>query len=886
MPQKVSRNTLIDLAVLVSITGFLLSYFTPEYLLSVNTATGGDTASHYYTAKYLKEYLLPNGKLTGWTQGNYAGFPILQFYFPLPFLIAVLLSYFVPLQIAFKLITVLGIFLLPICVYISLRLMRYRFPVPILGAVLTLPFLFIETNSMWGGNILSTLAGEFDYSFGLALSILFIGSFYNGITTGKHAFKNAFLIALIGLSHGYTLLFSGMVTLYFLFTTDFFRRLGYLIKVHVLGFMLMGFWIVPMIHYMPFTTHFSMIWKIHSLAEVFPIILLPLIGIALAGRLASTGRSIKKSGLRTSVQQTLHRLFSDTYTRTSYLWSCALISAFLYLTAYAINVIDIRFLPFMQLVLAIIAGVELGYAFRRFKAKWLTPFIILIAVVVWTDLNEKNIGNWVKWNYAGIENKADWPLFSGINNYLKGNPSDPRVVYEHSTLYQTIGTQRAFESLPLFSGRSTLEGLYLQSSPSSPFIFFLQSEISKEISCPFPDYTCSSLNLDRGIKHLAMFNVRDFIVRSDTVKAEILKYPEFVLKKSFGPYEIYELTSNENRYVVPLKYEPVLYRAGDWKSVSYRWFKNMNANDVHLVFAGRAAKSDSKKFKAVFKGGDFSSIPKIPVEGDCKVAEELKNEEINIRTDCINKPLLVKVSYHPRWRVEGARNVYLASPSFMLIFPERENVSLRFSMTGVEKTGNFMTLFAVFTIIISPVLYRTGITNYLGKYMPGVSLKTRLGLRAKGLIVFIIAFVLLLAGLMTRINNPDNTFVWGMDLYNRNKFSASRYFLNKTITALPDSTIAREATYYYAVTYFLERDYKKAIESFQKLANNFPESHWAAEAYYHIGLSYTNLKNNDKAVEAFRFIIANYSATVWAEFSQDKLSKLSGPPAEKKTGNK
>ena len=163
MRREINRYVFVDIAVLAAIAGFLLMYFSPEALFSVNIATGGDTASHYYTALYLKDYLLPHGRLTGWMPGNYAGFPVLQFYFPLPFLIMAGLSLFIPMQIAFKLVTVLGIFLLPLCTYVALRLLRYEFPVPVLGALFTLPFLFIETNSMWGGNIMSTLAGEFAY---------------------------------------------------------------------------------------------------------------------------------------------------------------------------------------------------------------------------------------------------------------------------------------------------------------------------------------------------------------------------------------------------------------------------------------------------------------------------------------------------------------------------------------------------------------------------------------------------------------------------------------------------------------------------------------------------------------------------------------------------
>lgn len=150
-----------DGIVLLVVEAFILSYLSPEHLLTETIATGGDTASHYYTLHYLRSTLLPQYKISGWTPGNYAGFPMLQFYFPLPFLLMCALNVVVPLQIAFKWVTLLGVFLLPVAAFVMLRRLDIPFPGPAAGAVLTLPFLFNPETSAWGGNILSVLAGEF-----------------------------------------------------------------------------------------------------------------------------------------------------------------------------------------------------------------------------------------------------------------------------------------------------------------------------------------------------------------------------------------------------------------------------------------------------------------------------------------------------------------------------------------------------------------------------------------------------------------------------------------------------------------------------------------------------------------------------------------------------
>src|SRR3989338_7911388 len=166
MLQKNKRN-LIDVLILMLIVLYLLTYFKPSLILSNTTLTGGDTGSHVFVADYMKNHLFNQGSLfkaaIGWTPDQYAGMPLVFYYFPLPYIITTLLSYLLPFNIAFKLTTTLGIFLLPVMVYVSMRLMKFKFPAPIFGAISSLLFLFLEGFSKWGGNILSVLAGQFSH---------------------------------------------------------------------------------------------------------------------------------------------------------------------------------------------------------------------------------------------------------------------------------------------------------------------------------------------------------------------------------------------------------------------------------------------------------------------------------------------------------------------------------------------------------------------------------------------------------------------------------------------------------------------------------------------------------------------------------------------------
>ncbi len=869
----------IDSAILIALFAFLLSYFHPSLILSQNIPTGGDMASHYYPAQYLKDVLLRKGRIVGWLQGNYAGFPLFQVYFPCPFLFIVLLSYMIPMQIAFKIVAILGIFSLPFCVYSTLRLMNYKFPIPILGALFALPFLFMEANSMWGGNIPSTLAGEFSFGIGLSLSILFLGFFYRGIENRRGIIGNGILLFFIGFNHAYTLIFSVLTSAFFLITLeDFVYKLKYLLKVYLIAFLLISFWAIPLVANMAYTTNFNIVWKMDSFFEVVPVILIPFAGISVAGSIAHGYLWITKR--------------EPTDLRLWYLWFGIFVSMFFYFSANKIGVVDIRFLPFVQVLLMVIAAVGFSRGVQYVKLSWMIPIIVAPLIFLWVSKEVAYIPQWIAWNFTGFESKEFWPQFGKINQYLKGTENDPRVVYEHAPEHNAIGTTRAFESLPLFSGRSTLEGLYMQSTITSPFVFYIQSEISKVASAPLPDYTYTSLNLKEGIKHLKMFNVKDFIVISDVVKSAIRQLPEFQLKASFSPYEIYELTTNDNHYVTPLPYEPVLCITNNWKKLFFEWFKDSRVNGVHLVLYNKKTCSqkatDSLPFRHTIHDDNLKNIPRIPIDTRGAYVKELvKDDEVLIETNWIDKPLLVKISYHKNWKVIGAREIYQVSPSFMLIYPQSKYVRLYFGYGISDYLGRGLSILGIIIIGISlysrKIWYRLPLLSYIIKgihtaetvfYETGffrVLRKNRTKILTGVLSLFLILFLCMV---FLQKKDPQKLYNDGLKYFDQKKYAQAKRNFSTILKDFPYVSAAADANYYYAICFFKENDYQKTIDIFQSLIERYKDSNWVPESYYHIGLCKARLGDISCARSTYAYLITNYSVTVWANYAKDRLQEL------------
>ena len=115
--------------------------------------------------------LVPEAAALGWSPDWYAGFPVGQYYFPFPSVMVALLNVVMPYDVAFKIVTVSGPVMLPAGAYYFAKGMRAPFPAPPAFAIAALGMLVQERTdwNIYGGNIASTLAGEYSFAIALAL---------------------------------------------------------------------------------------------------------------------------------------------------------------------------------------------------------------------------------------------------------------------------------------------------------------------------------------------------------------------------------------------------------------------------------------------------------------------------------------------------------------------------------------------------------------------------------------------------------------------------------------------------------------------------------------------------------------------------------------------
>ena len=147
------------------------------WIFKNTTTNGGDMGAHVWMPWFLEHHWFTKFRLTGWAPDWYAGFPVGQYYFPFPSVMVAVLNPSIPYNIAFKMVTVSGPIMLPAAAYYFAKGMRAPWPAPPAFAIAALGMLVQERTdwNIYGGNIASTLAGEYSFEIALAFSLFALG---------------------------------------------------------------------------------------------------------------------------------------------------------------------------------------------------------------------------------------------------------------------------------------------------------------------------------------------------------------------------------------------------------------------------------------------------------------------------------------------------------------------------------------------------------------------------------------------------------------------------------------------------------------------------------------------------------------------------------------
>ena len=613
----VERRTQLALAAAIIAFTTLMVFFTlqPSLIFRNNTPTGGDMGAHVYGPAYLRDHLLTSFRLSGWSNDWYAGLPIYRFYMVVPAIFILLFDIVLPYGIALKLVAVAGLLALPVCTWLFAKLARLVFPLPELLVVASTVFLFDESFTIYGGNIASTMAGEFSFSIALAFSILGFGVFIRGLETGKYRIAATLLLALAALSHGIVLLFVflGYVLILAMHRDAAKWRLG--LPVIGTAILLSAFWVVPFVlnhsymtdmKYEPQPTGYSesfidMFFPLHT---VFDVIIM---GFAIVGFLSALWRRNSTAswmgiyGIILAIGVFVAR---ESLPIIGLLWNPRILP-FFYLLRYMLMMIGIY-----ETVVAVARFASLERAAARVaktgEVQTLAPsprgrlnFNVATAVVVallaisvigfrFQELplatfrtaedgsvrygigpfsvpssNDGFVDGWARWNFTGYEGKSAYGEYRAIVETMKQIGEDPRygcgrALWENNGELNKYGTTMGLMLLPHWTDGciGSMEGLFFEASGTTPYHFIAAAAMSKQSSNPVRELRYDDNNAALGVRYLQELGVRYYMGFTPEAVREASAQPALREITRSGPWVIYEVAASD--LVVPLTVQPVV----------------------------------------------------------------------------------------------------------------------------------------------------------------------------------------------------------------------------------------------------------------------------------------------------------------------------------------
>jgi uncharacterized membrane protein len=668
-------------AVALVLFGVFLMFVPVADMLRNTVPTGGDVSAHVWFPDALARSVFPH--LSGWSDDWYAGFPVGALYFPLPALITSLLNVVLPYGPAMKITLALAAVLPGVAAYMLGSRTSDRPLYAIAFAAGTVGFQLERFHTIYGGNLSSLYAGMFSLSLGFAFGLFALAA-VTPFLRGKVAHPSVwFPIALVAaaLSHLLSGVFVAVITLIALLAQP--GRLSKIKKLWLPGLSavcIAAVWWVPFLRsssyatdmgYSP-TRDFSWLWPPSLVDPSGPVdqyyVVLPLAVISFALALWKNNRAIATFGASAIAFAAMYYTWP-----TTYVW-------------------DARWLPFYYWSLWILASVCLFQIADLFSRKALAS-MAGVAVLIWPLLAgshlvpavfpvgeyvQPTVASWARWDMSGYEKKADWPEYQAVMQMLVKESDSTgcgRAHWEYDADQGSYGSPMSMMLIPFWTGGcvDSMEGLFMEGSQTTPFHFMMQYATSQAGSGPVRDMPNPQYGLDWGVKSMRALGVKWFLAYN----------PETIKDARAMSSDLRELATSPKTINV----NTLVAGAVD---PDPRWvlFEVVGAESIEGLSSYPKYLDDTTwptPYAQAFKDdptGMFSNAPASWGKGEVQDPAQVTNIEhddngFSFDVSEIGKPVAVRYSWYPTWKVKGASQPYRLGPNMMVIVPTEKHVEFK-----------------------------------------------------------------------------------------------------------------------------------------------------------------------------------------------------------------
>jgi hypothetical protein len=76
-----------------------------------------------------------------------------------------------------------------------------------------------------------------------------------------------------------------------------------------------------------------------------------------------------------------------------------------------------------------------------------------------------------------------------------------------------------------------------------------------------------------------------------------------------------------------------------------------------------------------------------------------KQSEVSFSVDEVGVPVLVRVSYFPNWKVDGANGPFRVAPNMMVVIPTSNTVKLHYGSTSLDYIAYLLTFIGIGVLV-------------------------------------------------------------------------------------------------------------------------------------------------------------------------------------------
>ncbi|MGI9644931.1 MAG: hypothetical protein ACR2O6_06440 [Ilumatobacteraceae bacterium] len=708
------------------------------------TPTGGDMGAHVWAPAFLRDNFLPNFQLSGWSMDWYGGLPLYRFYMVVPALAIVALDVILPYGVAFKLVALSGLVTFPAACWAFGRLAAFRHPIPELFAFAGLTFLLDESFQIYGGNVKSTMAGEFSFSIALTLAVLGLGLLANGLRTGKYRVWTAVVLSLAAVSHGIVLILVAVGAIILVLVWLSSKRLIYAVTTGVATLLLSAWWVGPFLFGHEYMTDMKYGFRPEGASDSFYDMFFPLAApldfLVTAFAIVGFGAMILRRnltgiaiGLTCLAFVGLVYITRDSIPVIGLLWNPRLLP-FIYFTRYLLMVIGILEVItwVVNAVRQRVASSQLSVTESALGAAAIGLSLLLVfgwmyeklpggshvtdgeaSVYAWgpfrkgPETGRAVADGWTRYNWQGYEGRTDYPEYNAVVNTMDDigeTRGCGRALWENNSDNSQYGTTMALMLLPHWTDGciSSMEGLFFEASGTTPYHFLTAAAVSESSSNPVRQLRYTNNDGAVGVQHMDDLGVRYLMVRTDAAKVEAGRQERLEYVTSVGTWDIYELQGAA--IVEALTVQPVVVagRSGDQRErnleLGTSWFQRREdwpaipADDgpdewqrieVEIDLENRVGEPGERS-RNVDYVLPVEQIEAVSLPDATVTAVDIGQQSISFDVDQVGVPVLVRVSYFPNWRVSGADGPYRVSPNHMVVVPTETTVELTYGRTALD----------------------------------------------------------------------------------------------------------------------------------------------------------------------------------------------------------